>query len=186
MSDLPQLAEVDAALTRADAVMRGAEAHGVLCGMLCAQGGCDLSVWVDHVLGDQDSSSDQLHDLVHLMSGLHRKTIEQLNDALADFSLLLPDDDAHLSARTAALAEWCQGFIFGLAEGGVKRDTPLPADSSEIIQDIIQISRAVVDEEAELVDEDDVDYMELVEFVKSGVLLINEELQPLQTNTNIQ
>ncbi len=193
MSYLPELSDLDAALFKADAMMGAAEAHGALCGMLCARGTTGLSTWSDHVLGEQDSAGTGLHEAVHLLSGLHQTTLEQLNDAMADFHLLLPDDDDSLSERVEALANWCQGFVYGLAAGGIKEETELPADSQEIIKDMIEISRAGYDDfmsagEAEDEDgdanADEIAYMEITEYVRTGILLINEELQPLQS-TNV-
>jgi yecA family protein len=194
MSTLPLISDVDTALYKVDAMMGAAEAHGALCGMLCAQGSIDLSEWSDHVLGEQDPSNVLLHDVVHVLSALHQNTLEQLNDAMAEFNLLLPDEEEELAMRVEELANWCQGFVYGLAAGGIKQDTELPTDSSELIHDMIEISRAGHDEE--LVDEGDAEedsdednevaYMEITEYVRTGILLIHEELQPLQSNSTIQ
>jgi uncharacterized protein YgfB (UPF0149 family) len=120
-------------------------------------------------------------------------SVEQMNDIDSDFDLMLPDDDEPLEARVEALGVWCQGFVFGIAIGGIKEDTELPADSKELIKDIIEISRAgyVVDEEAELAvseegdEEDEVAFMEVSEYVRMGILLIYEELQPLQSSQTV-
>ncbi|HEX5637076.1 MAG TPA: UPF0149 family protein, partial [Gammaproteobacteria bacterium] len=87
-------------------------------------------------------------------------------------------DEASLAERTEALAEWCQGFVFGLAAGGLKRETELPADTAELISDMVAISRAGLDQD-EPDDTDEDAYMQLCEYVRMGVLLITEELQPV-------
>lgn len=166
--------------------MGAAESHGVLCGMLCARGAIDLSEWIGHVLGEQDESNVLLHDTVHQLAELYQETIEKVNDISGSFYMLLPEDDEDLMDRTAALANWCQGFVYGLAAGGISDDTKLPGDTQEILRDFVEISRAGynigdddVIEVSEATEEDELDFVEVVEYVRTGVLLINEELQTL-------
>jgi uncharacterized protein len=59
----------------------------------------------------------------------------------------------------------------------------MPGDSSELMRDFIQISQAAFDDEESENSEDD--YMQLVEFVRVGTLLINEELQPIKLKTPV-
>jgi len=194
MSRLPLISDVDTALYKVDAMMGAAEAHGALCGMLCARGSIDLSEWSEHVLGEQDPANVMMHDVVRELSSLHQNTLEQLNDAMAGFDLLLPDDEDELIIRVDELAKWCQGFVYGLAAGGIKEGTELPADSSEIIQDMIEISRAGYEDDAGVEEEkeddssedNEVAYMEIMEYVRTGTLLVHEELQPMQSSNTIQ
>ncbi len=170
--------------------MGAADAHGALCGMLCARGTVELSEWVDHVIGEQEQGNELLHDVVHKLSDLHQSTLEMMNDATGDFRLLLMDDDDPLPERVEALAAWCQGFIYGLAAGGIKEGSELPEDTAELLKDVIEISRAGHDVDDTGVDDsedndDEVAYMEIEEYVRMGVLLIYEELQPLQSTQTI-
>jgi yecA family protein len=190
MSQFPEISDLEELLYRIDATMGAAEAHGALCGMLCARGTVELSEWVDHVVGEQEQGSELLHDVVHKMSELHQATLEMINDATGDFRLLLLDEDEPLAERVDALAAWCQGFIYGLAAGGITEESELPEDTDELLKDMIEISRArhdADDEEAEESDanDDEVAYMEIEEYVRMGVLLIYEELQPLQSTQTI-
>jgi uncharacterized protein YgfB (UPF0149 family) len=125
---------------------------------------------------------------------LHKVTTEQMNDSEIDFELMLPDDEESLELRVEALGTWCQGFVYGLAAGGIQEDTQLPDDSKELITDILEISRAgyAADEEAEMnaslnddSEEDEVAFMEVSEYVRMGILLIYEELQPLQSSQTV-
>ena len=186
MSTQPEIEILDEALFKVNAMMGAAESHGVLCGMLCARGAIELSEWIGHVLGDQEEGNVLLHDTVHLLSELHQVTMEKVNDISGSFYMLLPDDDDDLIGRTEALADWCQGFIYGLAAGGINDDTKLPGDTQEILQDFVEISRAGhyagdddVIEAADVSEEDEQAFVEVVEYVRTGVLLINEELQTL-------
>jgi yecA family protein len=190
MSQFPEIVELEELLYRIDAAMGAADAHGALCGMLCARGTVELSEWVDHVIGEQEQGNELLHDVVHKLSDLHQSTLEMMNDATGDFRLLLMDDDDPLPERVEALAAWCQGFIYGLAAGGIKEGSELPEDTAELLKDVIEISRAGHDVDDTGVDDsedndDEVAYMEIEEYVRMGVLLIYEELQPLQSTQTI-
>jgi len=168
-------------------MMGAAEAHGALCGMLCARGSTNLSEWVAHVLGDQGQAEGLVREVVPLLSGLHQSTLAQLNDAVAEYHLLLPEDNDLLYERVTALASWCQGFVYGLAAGGVSEEKGLPEDSRELLRDFIEISRVGCDDEnTEETEADEIAFMEISEYVRMGVLLINEELQPLQTTRTLQ
>jgi uncharacterized protein YgfB (UPF0149 family) len=93
-----------------------------------------------------------------------------------EFVLLLPEDAEPLPVRTAALAEWCQGFLYGLGAGGIP-DASRPAgrcrgDRARLRRDHAcrggsGAGRAEANESA---------YGELVEFVRVGVQLLFEEL----------
>jgi yecA family protein len=190
MRQFPEIVELEELLYRIDAAMGAADAHGALCGMICARGTIELSEWVDHVIGEQEQGNELLHDVVHKLSELHQSTLEMMNDATGDFKLLLMDDDDPLAERVEALAAWCQGFIYGLAAGGIKEGSELPEDTAELLKDMIEISRAGHDVDDTGVEEsDDNDdeeaYMEIEEYVRMGVLLIYEELQPLQSTQTI-
>ncbi len=190
MSQFPEIVELEELLYRIDAAMGAAEAHGALCGLLCARGTVELSEWVDHVIGEQEQGNELLHDVVHKLSELHQSTLEMMNDATGDFKLLLMDDDEPLTERVETLAAWCQGFVYGLAAGGIKEGSELPEDTAELLKDMIEISRAGHDVDDAGVEEtddndDEVAYMEIEEYVRMGVLLIYEELQPLQSTQTI-
>ena len=184
MATLPDYAELQRALLNVDANMEAAESHGALCGMMCAQGAVEISSWIQHVLGDQDNANLLVAEVSRDLQALYQTSLQQMNDEVADLQLLLADDDEPLSERVHSLAYWCQGFVYGLAAGGLKQDSKLPADSAELLTDLIEIARAVHDsDEDEETDEES--YMQLVEYVRVGVLLINEELQPLKSNQQI-
>jgi len=190
MSQFPEITELEELLYRVDATMGAADAHGALCGMLCARGTIELSEWVDHVIGEQEQGNELLHDVVHKLSELHQSTLEMMNDATGDFKLLLLDDDDPLPERVETLAAWCQGFIYGLAAGGIQEGSELPEDTAELLKDMIEISRAGHDVDDTGVEESDVNddemaYMEIEEYVRMGVLLVYEELQPLQSTQTI-
>jgi yecA family protein len=194
MSHYPDISQLEGLLFDVDAMLGATESHGALCGMLCAQGATDAAQWMLQVLGEHEETSSALQQAGKILIQVHQLSVEQMNDSNVDFDLMLPDDDEPLESRVEALGVWCQGFVFGLAVGGVKEDTDLPEDSKELIKDILEISRAgyIADDEAELnamaeddSEEDEVAFMEVTEYVRMGTLLIYEELQPLQSSQTV-
>ena len=194
MQSFPDISQLEGLLFDADAALGAIESHGLLCGMLCAQGATDAAQWMLHVLGEPEKSSEVLQQAGKKLLEIHQVSLEQMNDSNVEFELMLPDDDEPLETRVEALGLWCQGFVYGLAMGGIKQDTELPEDSKELIADILEISRAgyVADDEAELnadTEEDDEEnelaFMEVTEYVRMGTLLIYEELQPLQSSQTV-
>jgi len=177
MISRPDYNSLTDALAKADADLVASESHGALCGMLSAGGKVELGAWLEQVFDAFDVNDMLMKEASQLLVGLFNDTKAQLSDSNVDFQLFLPDDDVSLAQRTQALAVWCQGFTYGLVAGGLKKDQKLPQDSTELIADIVEIARAGHD----LGDDSDADedsYMQICEYVRMGVLLINEELQP--------
>jgi len=177
MISRPDYNSLTDALAKANADLIASESHGSLCGMLCAAGKVELSAWLEQVFETFDVNDMLIKEASQLLVGLYNDTQEQFNDSEADFQLLLPDDNASLAQRTEALAFWCQGFTYGLAAGGLKKDQKLPKDTAELIADMVEIARAGHDLGEES-DADEDSYMQIYEYVRMGVLLISEELQP--------
>ena len=180
MNVLPDIYELEDTLLRLDSTMGAAESHGVLCAILCARGTADMSDWAGHVLGEQEQGNVVLKEALALLNVLYQVTLTQMNDSSCDFQLFLPDDDEDLRERVVALTDWCQGFVYGLAAGGISDSDVLPEDTMELVRDIIEISRADPETEANPTEEDEQAYVEIVEYLRTGILLISEELQPLQ------
>ncbi|HED36083.1 MAG TPA: YecA family protein [Gammaproteobacteria bacterium] len=178
MVSRPDYISLTDALARADADLVASESHGTLCGMLCVSAKVELSNWLAQVFEEFDLNNMLIKEAAQLLVGLYNDTQRQLNDTDADFRLLLPEDEGSLSQRTEALAAWCQGFTFGLAAGGLKKDQKLPDDTAELIRDMVEIARAGHDLQGES-DADEDAYMQVYEYVRMGVLLISEELRVL-------
>jgi len=175
----PDYQDLATALDAADAELTAAESHGVLCGMSCARGKVPLSEWLEQVFEPLDLDNSFIREACQLLTGLYENTRTQLYDPDIGFEPLLPDDNTPLEYRTEALAQWCQGFTYGLAAGGLSRDRELPADTRELIEDMVQIARAGHQADGEEEHDEDA-YIQVYEYVRMGVLLINEELQPME------
>jgi len=153
-----------------------AEAHGCLCGALCASHDYSFGNWFEELTDDGVEATDATHAARDLMQVLYKETVRALRGDDMEFTPLLPDDDAPLSRRADALAQWCQGFLYGFGSAAGKQ-RQLPPDVDEVIRDLTQISRAGAGE-GEPTDDDEEDYAEIVEFVRVGVQSIHDELRP--------
>lgn len=161
-----------AALTRVGAAITPAEGHGVLCGMICSPRGADAAGWIADVLADADPEHPDLPDTGSVLLDCMRETVEAFEGGNFSFEPLLPDDEEPLAARSRALADWCAGFLHGLAAGGLDDETGLDADAREVLHDMSEFTR--IDTDTADAEAGEADYAELVEYVRVGALLINE------------
>lgn len=181
----PDYLELEQVLARAEAVAGAAEVHGLLCGLLCAAGRLGETAWLGHVFAEMDDDNVAFQQGRAAVRALAAWTVAALNDPVLGMNLLLPADGQPLAERTAALAEWCQGYLLGLAAGGVDQDTLLSEDVAELIRDFTDIARVGFDVDP-ADDDDEVAFSDVVEYVRVGVLLVNDELQPLQAHPRLQ
>lgn len=178
-------AEVARDLDAASAEMQAAEAHGCLCGALCALDEYTFEQWLAELSPDV-ARADALGLPGSPLRLLFESTGQSLRSDAMEFSPLLPDDDVSLALRTDALAQWAQGFLYGLATGDIGRNPALPGTVREILGDFAEISRATlstdIDADApETGDEADEEaFVELHEFMRAGAQLVYDELLPLR------
>ncbi len=173
-------AAINTALQRAGAEVSAAEAQGVLCGFLCASLDSNSNAWIASLLPaieDGDVLAQQTQQLLIKLQGFYR---EQLNSSDFQFALLLPDDEQALQQRLIELTRWCDGFTLGLSVGGLsqQRSFALSQESQEFLTDVLKFS----DLETELAEneEHETAYMELVEYLKVGILTLYEDCHPAQ------
>jgi yecA family protein len=187
MSENPTdaIALVDAALRRLGVEMSVAECHGVLAGWLCAAHGLTREQWLAHMAPDRAAGDVLATEAADTLEGLRQAVVAQLNDSQLDFQPLLPADDQPLAERVEALGEWCQGFLLGMSLGGLKDVAKLPGDSGEALRDLVQLSRAGSYDVGED-EEDEEAYTELLEYVRTAVLLVNEELNPTRAAPHME
>ncbi len=161
------------------------DSHGMLCALLIVNNSLQYKRWLDEICSPPLPSAQISVEHQNILRSLYDHTRQELNDTLLNFKLLVPEDDLNLRERVQALKKWCDGFLFGLALGGIKDVSGLPEDSYEVLQDIVKILQ--VSEEDEEDDElNEVAYLDIIEYVRMGVLLINEELQPMNRPVTIQ
>lgn len=176
-SGLPDFYQLGDALYRLDADFSAAETHGIYCAVLSINANYDQQQLQSRIaMGDRQDYYYQ--ELSRCLDQLYLATWQQLNAGDLDISLLLPEDDAPLEERLPALQKWCQGFAYGLALSGLTSMQDLPPSSREWAEDVVKIGASG---EFDLGDEEgsEAAFAELTEFLRVGLLMINEEVQPV-------
>lgn len=171
------LEQLQKALGHVETEMQAVECHGTLIGLLCARGEMEKSSWLEFIAHALDPNDVLAREALETFGALFEAARGQLGDSNLDFQLLLPGDSASVEERIGALAQWAQGFLLGMSAGGIQDLDRLPGDSGEIVRDFVDICRADT-YDLDDSEEDEVAYNELLEYVRTGVLLINEELHP--------
>ncbi len=183
------LQNLDSALSQLNVPLSVSEVHGLCCGLLCAQTSTAAKThWFTELL---DAASLAAADIAPMASQLKTmddwfgQTLSSLNDTDLEFMPALPDDETPVGVRVRALGDFCAGFTYGIGLAIAQQgNRTLPDDSREIIEDFQAIDAAdpvgEADDEGEsptLEVQENV-YVELLEFVRVGVLLVLEECRP--------
>lgn len=173
---------LEQALKRCGSNWDAAQAHGLLSGRLAIAGAESGFEWLSQVLEGTDASDALRTECEVLLNGLFETTYRQLAERQSEFEPLLPDDDEPTSLRASALAHWCEGFLHGLvsSDHGDALKKRLSTDPmAEIIKDMLQITRAVSDDDSDTED-NEAAYAELVEYLRVAAQLTYEELGELR------
>lgn len=182
---LPEYSEVNDALAGGGSPVRASECHGVLCGILCASGSSDMQGWVRHLFESRIEKKEISAEALKILHDVHQATVGEINHETLEFTLLLPDIDQSLDARISALADWCGGFSLGLSMGGLQDRMLVNDDVREFVEDVQYISDASFSSEGGSEEHTEQSLVEIEEYLRMGVLLLNEELQPLPASPTI-
>ncbi|NIR28089.1 MAG: UPF0149 family protein [Gammaproteobacteria bacterium] len=168
--------DLERALERETVDTPAAECHGLLCGLLCGPEDTPEEAWFGEVCEDVEARPE----LLAVLRGTREDAVRQLFGGRMDFTPLLPGDEEALSARSTALGSWCDGFLVGLTLAGVRDWEALSDEAREIISDFSEFTR--IEPEPQADEAGEAAYAELVEYVRVGVLLLNEELHPFASH----
>ncbi len=170
------------ALRRCGANWDAAQTHGLLTGRLAVSGVAAGPDWLVQVLEGTDERNAQRVECQQMLDTLYQATHWQLSERLSEFMPLLPDDQTDAVLRTAAMAHWSEGFLHGLVsaqQGDALRDRLAAEPLSDIIRDILQITRAELDEATDA-ETNEAAYVELVEYLRVAAQLAYEELAEIR------
>jgi uncharacterized protein YgfB (UPF0149 family) len=179
--------ELERLLKVAGTTFEAAEAHGAFCGRACLTGAAAIRGWQQELMTQADDGDVLAHECKQALDTLAADSLLKLEAGDMRFELLLPDDEASIQVRTAALADWCHGFMHGLvsaggADPGAPADALDSADASEILDDFSEITKAGAS--ADEGEESENAFFELVEYVRVSVQLIYDETASLRTMSN--
>lgn len=175
--------DLDEALRRAGASWNGAQSHGLLCSRLAVSGAAAHDEWIERLAEAAQPGGASGPADAEVLEAVFAETHRQLAERQSEFEPLLPDDTRPTGERAEALANWCEGFLHGLVSGPHSeqvKERLAREPVSEIIKDMLQITRAAADGEAAS-EETEKAYAELVEYVRVAVQLAYEELAAVRT-----
>lgn len=166
----PEIARV---LQSAGSTVPAAEGHGCLCGALCISADYSLERWFEEIVPAEEGAVAE--EIAQPLRLLFADTVAALRGDAMEFEPFLPDDEVPLEQRTAALSQWCQGFLYGFGSVRAVQAEELPSSIDEILRDLANISRAEVDV-GEAGEEQEQAYSDVVEYLRAGVQLVHDEL----------
>ena len=149
--------------------LSGAQAHGIATALLCTNNQSHSEQWLAE-LRLEAIDSDHAHAFTYLFISTQQ---ELINDNFI-FQLFLPDDTTPLTLRVVALKEWCQGFLYGLGVFNANHKN-WSRQAKEIMLDFTELTKL---EECAESEEDENDFVELVQYCKAAVLLLHAEINP--------
>ncbi len=174
-------AEIQQVLHEEHSLSEPAEAHGTLAGSLCTAVTYRFEDWLSEIL---PAGYAQAPATTATLQEVYAQTAQALVGVDAAFDLLLPEEEQPIDARTAALAQWCQGFLYGLGSRAIQDVSRLTGDAGEVVRDLSEITRAAVDD-ADDAESNESAFTELVEFVRVGVQLVFAELEPVRGHSGL-
>jgi uncharacterized protein YgfB (UPF0149 family) len=157
----------------ANIMASAAEIHGTICGAACGTDAPPAEYWAEALLDEANMPAALYRECLDLLSTLSARFARDLDSEELAFVMWLPDDAASLAARVEALGQWCRGFLFGLGTAA-PADASLSPEGREFLADLARISR-VDCRIPRAAESDERAYVELVEYVRVGALLLRAE-----------
>jgi len=174
MSKVATYTKLQSILTKLGSQVTAAETHGLLTGMLSVTQPKQETAWRKLLLESLDCSPPTKPQW-DTISKAGTQIIDSFRGLKFTFNLLLPDDSVPLEERIDALGYWCRGYLSGLGLFGLSSEDLKNEVVKELISDLSQIAH--ISMETDSSDEDENNYLELVEFVRIAVQNIQMELQ---------
>jgi len=156
------------------------EIHGVLCGQVCT-GIATVDIDLSCVLLEIEEDVEEV--ITNLLKLLAEDAKTQLKAQDFAFHPMLPDDEQALSTRLSALAHWCDGFNAGFAGAWIKDDLSIPEETREVLDDFSRIAQVDHEDEELSSKENEVNLMELVEYVRMAAITIYLQNSPELENS---
>lgn len=154
-----------------------AELHAQASAMLCFNADTPYRHWLQLTMADFCLRETSPQAVKEVFSAVFELAQKELKDSDYGYHLILPDDSQDLKERLKALADWVQAFISALGQAGFSQ-VGLSAESREFISDLNAIGQ--MDDEVEGLESDEMDYQQVVEYIRCGVMLLYTELNHIQ------
>ena len=157
--------------------------QGMLIGLLCGDNDIQEAVWIKKLIEEANIKSVK-ESFLQVLHDLYQETNKGLNGSGFELELCLPDDNEALVYRAMMVGQLCEGILYGLGLIGCLNDAEneIAPEVRELVSDFSDIASIDVDDLGKSVadgDTEESDLMQLVEFVKIGILTMNESLNPV-------
>lgn len=157
------------------------EIHGVLSGIVCTGSSNHDVELALRILELEDDVPQIINNLMQMLLADIRN---QLKGGDYGFQPMLPDDDEPLASRISALADWCDGFIAGFAGAWVRDESSMMPETREVLADFSRIAQVDQDDEALSEKENEVNFMEIVEYARMAAITVYQQNAPAGLNVS--
>lgn len=172
---LPEYAHAVAILQRCASSPSPAEAHGFALGLVAAEENEPLATWQQELYRDLDPNDVLAADCRALLDRMIAGVLQRRGRQELQLELYLPRGIAVDRDRLSAVRDWVQGFLFGLGLAGEGLQRQLSAQTRELLADLAEFTRLET-EGADDTTENQAALIEIEEYLREGVLLIEAEL----------
>lgn len=166
---------------RHGAINHPSELHGLVMGEIVGnlrRTSGDLLKQVYEHMGVEALDEERYANAAEDLIAFYQKTVEGIDKDSSAFRLLLPDDDYELPERVDSLVLWVRGFLEGLAISASDRLQKLDGELQEILKDFVEICQ--LDSRVEQDESSEKEFVEIIEYVRIGVLNLYAELNEPQ------
>ena len=171
----PKYNDITEALKVMQALSNASEAHGVLCALFSFGADVNFTAWSDSLMTKSIEDGDMIAiSALKTLKKLYDSTKKEFDEKSLTLDLFIPNDEENLSHRAEGLTYWIRGFLSGVGLFGLDYENSKSKEIKEAIKDLMQISYMDYEslDDSETSEED---FMELVEYTKVAVLLIESE-----------
>lgn len=147
--------------------------HGMLIGQVSSTPSMTEAQWIKRLVDEGGMGAIKESFLV-LLHQFYTDTLAGLNSADCDLNLVLPTDDEPLAMRVKHLAQWCEGYLYGMGLGALGE---VSKEVTEVLADFGEISLIEIPEQED--EQANESLIELIEFVRMGAIMVYEELNPV-------
>ena len=166
---------VERQMASADIESSGAEVHGILCGLICSGREDAQARWFGELFSEENASDLLVRECAESLRVLHDETLAAVKGPGPGFTPFLPDEDKPLKIRAEAVADWCQGFLYGIGVAGLSSAHRFSNETQEALTSLSEITRMDLDG-LQGAEEDEEALMEITEFIWVAAMLVHSEM----------
>lgn len=172
---IPDYADVADAMARAGLPQTPAEVHGFALGLVFSGSADAAAAWQRELYADLDPNDVLGQECRRVLDRLYASVHDAPAGSL--HAPLLPAGIDVGGESLSAVRDWCEGFLYGFGLGGQGVDRQLGEAAVEWLRDIAEISRIDTDD-AEDTEENRAALIEVEEYLRVGLSLLQDDLQP--------